>query len=374
MKVPFLDLHAQYVTIKNEIDRQLEQCLETSSFIGGQIVSRFEKEFADYLGVKHCVTCANGTDALEILLKALGIGPGDEVLVPALTWISTAEAVNSVGAQPVFVDIHPDYYTIDPSKIEACITEKTKAIIPVHLYGLPCEMDEILAIAKKYRLKILEDCAQAHGATYKGKMVGALGDAAAFSFYPGKNLGAYGDGGCMVTSHDEIARQARLITNHGQPVKHDHQIHGRNSRLDTIQAAVLGVKLKYLDRWNHSRRAAAARYKKLLEGTDIKLPVSPEYSGHVYHLFVVQVSDREALQNALSRKGIETAVHYPKALPFVKAYAYLNHQTSDFPVSAAAQSRILSLPIYAELTDRQIDYVAENLLSCSHQSSKTAAL
>ncbi len=359
MSVPFVDLHAQYLSIKSEVDGAIQDCLNTSSFIGGSKVKKFEEEFASYVGSKFCVSCGNGTDSIEILLKAMGIGPGDEVIVPAMTWISTSEAVSSVGANPVFVDIHPDYYTIDVTKIESKITSKTKAIIPVHLYGLPCEMDEILSLARKYKLTVLEDCAQAHGAVYKGKKVGTMGNAASFSFYPGKNLGAYGDAGAMVTNDEGLAETAGMITNHGQKAKHDHRMEGRNSRLDTIHAAVLSVKLKHLDNWNSKRRSTAASYCELLKDAAIKLPSSPEYSKHVFHLFVVQTDDRGGVMDYLTKKNIDTAIHYPSSLPFVKAYEHLKLRRDDFPVSSVFQEKIISLPMFAELTEDKISYVTE---------------
>lgn len=369
MSVPFVDLHAQYLRIKSEVDAAIQDCLNSSTFIGGSKVKKFEEEFASYIGTKHCISCGNGTDSIEILLKAMGIGPGDEVIVPAMTWISTSEAVSSVGAYPVFVDIRPDYYTIDASKIESRITSKTKAIIPVHLYGLPCEMDEILSLAKKYKLKVLEDCAQAHGAVYKGKKVGTMGDAASFSFYPGKNLGAYGDAGAMVTNDAELAETARMVTNHGQKEKHDHRMEGRNSRLDTIQAAVLSVKLKHLDSWNNKRREAAMHYCELLKDAAIKLPASPEYSKHVFHLFVVQIDDRDGMMDYLTKKNIGIGVHYPCSLPFVKAYEHLKLRREDFPVSSSFQEKIISLPMYSELTEDKIHQVAELVIQRTGRAS-----
>ncbi len=369
MQVPFLDLHAQYLTIKSEVDATIQDCLKNSAFIGGSQVKQFEEEFADYIGVKHCVSCANGTDSIEILLKVMGIGAGDEVIVPAMTWISTSEAVSSVGALPVFVDIHPDFYTIDVKKIEAKITRKTKAIIAVHLYGLPCEMDSILSIAKKHNLKVLEDCAQAHGAIYKGKRVGSFGDAASFSFYPGKNLGAYGDGGGMVTNDENLAEIARLITNHGQKTKHDHRMEGRNSRLDSIQASVLSVKLKHLDSWNSKRNEVAKLYNQLLRKSDLKLPSIPENAQHVYHLFVVQTNERDKLIEYLTKNEIGVAIHYPSSLPFIKPYEHLKLEKKDFPVSSGFQDRIVSLPIYAEMNHKQVQHVAENVVKCLKEYS-----
>ncbi|MEM9339621.1 MAG: DegT/DnrJ/EryC1/StrS family aminotransferase, partial [Bacteroidota bacterium] len=273
MSIPFVDLNAQYQSIKSEVDHAIASVFETTSFIGGEPVRKFEEDFAQYLGANHCVSCANGTDAIEIALKALGVGPGDEVIVPALTWISTAGAVNNVGAAPVFVDVLADERTIDPSLIVPKITDKTRAILPVHLYGLPARMKEIKAIAVKHKLRIIEDCAQAHGAEIDGHKVGTMGDIATFSFYPSKNLGAYGDAGAIVTNDSELAERCKKLSNHGQLVKHDHQIIGRNSGLDAIQAAVLNVKLSYLDEWTKTRGCIASQYDSLLK--EVLTPLVP---------------------------------------------------------------------------------------------------
>src|SRR5688572_13655014 len=267
MKVPFVDLKAQYLSLKDEFDAAISQVVSQTAFVGGRYAAAFESEFAEYLGVGHCVAVANGTDAIEIALKAVGIEPGDEVLVPANTFFATAEAVGNIGAIPVFVDCDAATYNIDAAKIEERITSNTKAIIPVHLYGLPADMDAIMPIASKHGFKVIEDCAQAHGATYKGRKVGSFGDAATFSFYPSKNLGAFGDAGAIVTNSAEVADSARLIANHGQPAKNRHTIVGRNSRIDGIQAAVLSVKLKHLDKWLDARRENAAIYNDLLAGS-----------------------------------------------------------------------------------------------------------
>lgn len=358
MNVQFVDLHRQYLSLKEEMDKAIFGVIERTSFVGGPEVKAFEEAFAAYIGVARCAGCANGTDAIEILLQAMGIGAGDEVIVPAHSWISTAEAVSTVGARPVFVDTLPLRYTIDPAKIEAAITEQTRAIIPVHLCGIPAEMDEIMAIAKKHNLKILEDCAQAHGALYKGRKIGSFGDAASFSFYPGKNLGAYGDAGGMLSNNKELIDKARMIANHGQEGKHNHRIEGRNSRMDSLQAAVLQVKLPYLDRWNSLRRQHAANYHQLLHSLPLQLPDAPGYSETVYHLYMVQTDKREALAAFLQEKGITTAIHYPTILSLLPPYRSAN-KPEDFPVSASYQSRILSLPMYPELTEAEIEYIAD---------------
>lgn len=349
MEVPFVDLKSQYQSIKTEIDQALKVCIQTTSFIGGQEITNFEKAYSQWLGVDYTIACANGTDSIEILLEAMNIGKGDEVIVPAMSWISTSEAVSRVGAKPIFVDIHPVYYTIDPEKIEEKITKKTKAIIPVHLYGQPCDMTKIMSIAKGYNLKVLEDCAQAHGAEWDGKKVGTIGDAGSFSFFPGKNLGAYGDAGGMVTNNLEIAERARMIATHGQKGKHNHLMEGRNSRMDTIQAAILNVKLKYIDKWTEQRRQVSRSYYEVLPKSRIILPSEIPSGRHVFHLFVVQLSNRDLTMEKLKASGIQTAIHYPKALPFLTAYKHFAHKTKDFPVASVFQDKILSLPIYPEL-------------------------
>jgi len=358
MTVPFADLYAQYISIKESIDSAIERTIRNSSYIGGKDVKDFEAAFAAYLEMDHVIGCANGTDSIEIILKAMGIGNGDEVIVPANSWISTSEAVSSVGALPVFVDIEPDYYTINTNLIEAAITSKTKAIIPVHLYGHPAGMHAINAIAAKHQLKVIEDCAQAHGATIDGKMIGSFGDAASFSFYPGKNLGAYGDAGCMATNDAALAEKLRMIANHGQLKKHHHVIEGRNSRLDGLQAGILQAKLPHLATWTDKRIAAAAKFNELITNKDIVLPSVKDNYKHVYHLYVIRTKNRDAVQLKLKEKGIETAIHYPVALPFLQAYANRGYTVNDFPVAAAFQNEILSLPMYAELSDEAIRYVA----------------
>jgi len=358
MKVPFVDLYAQYLTIKKDIDQAIENVIKNSSYIGGGAINNFEKSFADYLGLSNIVACANGTDSIEILLQSFGIGKGDEVIVPAASWISTSEAVTTVGAAPVFVDIEEEYFTIDVSLIEKAITPKTKAIIPVHLYGHPADMPAIMAIAKKHNLIVIEDCAQAHGAAIKGKKVGTFGDASSFSFYPGKNLGAYGDAGCMATNDVAIATKARMIANHGQQGKHNHIIEGRNSRLDGLQAAILSVKLPYLEKWTEARIKNAASYSTHLASKNIILPKTKPGYRNVFHLYVIKTDGRDELKNSLQQNDIETAIHYPIALPFLPCYQNRNFKPQDFPVAFACQSKILSLPMFAELSIDQIEKVA----------------
>jgi dTDP-4-amino-4,6-dideoxygalactose transaminase len=347
--IPFVDLHRQYLSIKNEIDDAIQLVINETAFIGGHRISTFEKSFADWLGVKHCIGCANGTDSIEILLKAMGIGSGDEVIVPAISWISTSEAVSAVGAKPVFVDIDAETYTIDVTKIEAIINKKTKAIIPVHLYGQPADMMGILKIAKKHNLKVVEDCAQAHGAKINGQRVGTFGDAASFSFYPGKNLGAYGDAGGMVTNNDELARIARRIANHGQEGKHNHISEGRNSRLDGMQAAVLNVKLPHLNKWVDARNDLAMIYLDSINNTNFGLPKLKIGQDHAWHLFVIRSNKRDELKNYLKENGVETAIHYPTALPFLACYSDRGFEKFDFPIAFEYQHSILSIPMFPEL-------------------------
>lgn len=362
--IPFVDLNAQYLSIKKEIDDSVSKCITEGNFIRGKIVDQFEKDFASYLGSKYCLGCGNGTDALEIILLSLGVGPGDEVIVPALSWIATAECVNNVGAEPVFVDINPLNYTIDINKIEEKITSKTRAIIPVHLYGGPAEMDEIISIAEKYKLYIIEDCAQAHGAEYKGQKIGTFGIASAFSFFPSKNLGAFGDAGAIVTNDINLADKARMISNHGQlNVKHSHKVIGRNSRLDSIQASVLSVKLRHLDEWNQKRIIAALFYKSLLRKKEgLVLPLTEDEKKHVFHLFVIKYKNRIKLTDLFEKNNVSFGIHYPKALPFLEAYHYKNHTAKEFPVASEVTDEILSLPIYPEISEDQIKLICNLIL------------
>lgn len=356
MKIPFVDLYAQYKSIQTEIDAAIANVIKHTSFIGGEPVQQFEKDFAAFTGIEHVIGCANGTDSIEILLQCFGIGAGDEVIVPAASWISTSEAVTAVGALPVFVDIEEEYFTINPDLIEAAITEKTKAIIPVHLYGHPANIPAIMSIAKKHNLIVIEDCAQSHAASIDGKMTGTFGHAASFSFYPGKNLGAYGDAGCMATNDTAIATKARMIANHGQQGKHNHLMEGRNSRLDGLHAAVLSAKLPYINRWTNVRIKNASVYNDLLKG--VSLPVTKQNYKHVFHLYVIRTNERELVQKKLKDAGIDTAIHYPTALPFLTCYEQRGFKSYDFPVAFGYQTQILSLPMYAELTEEQIHYVA----------------
>jgi dTDP-4-amino-4,6-dideoxygalactose transaminase len=363
MNIPFLDLARQYTDIKSEIDSAIQRIIDDTAFIGGRAVQEFEAAFAEFCGVKHCVGVGNGTDAIFIALRALGLKPGDEVIVPANSFIATSEAVTLAGGQVVFADIDPRTYNIDPKSIEARITPRTRVIIPVHLYGQPADMDPILELAKRHGLLVLEDAAQAHGAEYKGRLIGSIGDAACFSFYPGKNLGAYGDAGAIVSRHEEVATRARMLANHGRIDKYNHEIEGVNSRLDGIQAAILSVKLKHLPTWTKLRRQNAHRYNELLAGSGAVTPVELPGATAVYHLYVIRVDAevREDLRTYLQQQGVNTGIHYPIALPNLLAYRHLNHTPQDFPEATRASAEILSLPMFAELTEEQLQCVSQKV-------------
>jgi dTDP-4-amino-4,6-dideoxygalactose transaminase len=362
MKIPFVDLKAQYNSIKTEIDTAISNVIVETAFIGGKYVESFEKNFAALYGIKHCISVANGTDSLFIIMKMLGIGTGDEVITVANSWISSSETISQTGAVPVFIDIDPDYYSISENLIEKAINSKTKAIMPVHLQGQVCEMDVIMAIAKKHNLYVIEDCAQSHFSEYKGKRAGTMGIAASFSFYPGKNLGAYGDAGCILTNDDDLAVKVKMYARHGALKKHQHQIEGVNSRLDGIQAAILDAKLPFILNWTEQRiKNAALYYQYLSDIKDIVLPKVRPDSKHTYHLFVIRSSKRNELAAFLKENDIETAVHYPVALPNMKAYEYLGFANSDFPIASKYQDEILSIPMYPELTEEQIKYVASKI-------------
>lgn len=362
--VPFVDLRAQYHNLKAEMDSAILNVLENSAFIGGQIVMDFEDAFAKLYGVKHCISVANGTDSLFIIMKMLGIGPGDEVITVANSWISSSETISLTGAKPVFVDINPDFYSIDETKIEAAITSRTKCIIPVHLMGQVCDMATIMEIADLHGIPVLEDCAQSHFSEFKGRRAGTIGIAGSFSFYPGKNLGAYGDAGCIITDDDELAEKCRIFARHGAKIKHQHLIEGINSRLDGLQAAVLQVKLPHILNWTDRRIQIAALYSELLEGIgDVVTPKVRPGSKHTYHLYVIRTERRDELMNYLEENGIGTAIHYPVALPNMVAYEYLGHSREDYPVASSYESRILSLPIFPEMTDEQVRVVVDKIRS-----------
>lgn len=364
MKIPFVDLKAQYLNIKKDIDNAIARVIDETNFIGGHFVKDFERDFAQLYGVKHVIACANGTDALYIIMKMLGIGAGDEVITVANSWISSSETITQTGARPVFVDVHPSYYSLDESLLEAKITSRTKALIAVHLQGQACELDIIKEICNRRNIHLIEDCAQAHFSEFKGKRTGLHGTAGSFSFYPGKNLGAYGDAGCMMTNDDALAEKCRMYANHGALKKPDHRMEGINSRLDSIQAAILGAKLPYILQWTEQRIKNAALYGKYLKGiSEITLPAQRPDTRHTFHLYVIRTDRRDELMQYLKEREIETTVHYPVALPNLPAYKYLGHSPSDFPVASRLQKEILSLPMYPELTEEQISYIAGQIRS-----------
>lgn len=362
MHVPFVDLQAQYVSIRDEIDRAIAAVIHDTAFIGGKYVKQFEEEFAGLCRAKYCIGVGNGTDALYIALRVLGVGKGDEVITAANSFIATSEAITMTGARVVFVDCDPQTYNIDVKKIHEVITLRTKAIVPVHLYGQPADMVAVKRLAKEHGLFIVEDAAQAHAAQIDGQRIGTLGNVACFSFYPGKNLGAYGDAGAIVTDNEELAIKCRMIANHGRVKKYDHDFEGVNSRLDGLQASILSVKLQYLETWTEKRRAVAAAYNTLLQDSRGIVPMTAENSRHVYHLYVVRVPNRDAVQAVLKERGIATGIHYPIALPNLNAYKYLGHTPEDFPVATQFSKEFLSLPMYPELSSAQIEYVCHQLL------------
>lgn len=363
MQVPFVDLAAQYDSIGDEIEKAVSQVISDCAFVGGKYVKAFENAFADFCRVKYCVGVGNGTDALYIALRALGIGVGDEVITVANSFIATSEAITMTGAKVVFVDCDPTTYLIDIAKVADAVTPKTKAIIPVHIYGQPADMRKLEQLAKDNNLFIVEDAAQAHWAAIDDELVGGFGDIACFSFYPGKNLGAYGDAGAIVTNNDELASRCRMIANHGRVDKYDHEFEGVNSRMDGIQAAILKTKLAHLESWCIKRAAAAKFYTERLNGSAIITPGVRDDVRHVYHLYVIRVGERDMVQIKMRESGIATGIHYPIALPNLKAYRYLNHQPEDFPVASRNSKEILSLPIFPEISEEQIHYVCDTILN-----------
>jgi len=361
VKIPFVDLHAQYLTIKDEIDQAIADVIEQSAYVRGPHVELFEENWARTAQRRHCVSCANGTDALYIAMRALGVKPGDEVITTAHSWISTSETITQAGGRVTFVDTTADSFTIDPALIEARITPRTVGIIPVHLYGQPADMDAIMAIARKHKLWVIEDCAQSHLATYNGKLAGTFGEFATYSFYPGKNLGAFGDAGALVTDDDQLAEWTANFARHGG--KGEHVMEGTNSRLDGLQAAILNAKLPHLAAWTKARQKVAAKYDHSLAGVgDLITPAVLPGRSHSYHLYVIRTERRDALKKHLADAGVPTVLNYPKALPFYPAYAYLKHRPEDFPVAHANQSRILSLPIFPEMTDEMIEHVVGSIV------------
>ena len=391
MNIPLIDLKAQYKSISEDIDRVTKEVLSSAGYIMGKNVTEFEKEFAEYIGVKHAISVGNGTDALVIALKSLGIGPGDEVITATFTYFASAECISAVGATPVGVDVEKDTFNMDPSKLEEKITEKTKAIIPVHIFGQSADMDPINEIAKKHNLKVIEDACQAVGAKYKGKMIGTLGDAACFSFFPTKNLSCAGDGGMIVTDDDDIATIARALRTHGSgetgqkaynllnniteevetskdgddtvynPLKYYNYLIGFNSRLDAIQGAILRVKLPHLDSWNNGRRRVAKIYNEAFKESNVVAPLVREENEPIYHQYVLQCDDREAMLNKLKEKGVATGVYYPIPLHLQKVYADLGYKEGDMPVAEYLSHRTFAIPVYPELTEEQINYIIDSI-------------
>ena len=361
MRVPFVDFKPLEKAINQELHSAFERVLNNSWYIDGKEDERFEKEFADFCGVKYCIGCGNGLDALVLILKAYGISEGDEVIVPSNTFIATALAVSYTGAEPVFVEPTLEYYNIDVNRIEEKITSKTKAIIAVHLYGQPADMDSIISIAKKYNLKVIEDAAQAHGALYKGKRVGGIGDAAGFSFYPGKNLGALGDAGAVLTNNEEIAKRVRILSNYGSDYKYHHVLKGHNSRLDELQAAFLSAKLKCLDKVNANRRKTAEKYLEMINNAEIVLPYVEKKVCPVWHIFAIRCKRREELEKYLSESGIGTNKHYPIPIHLQKCYRDLGYKRGDFLIAEEISETELSLPLYYGMTDEECGYVIDKV-------------
>jgi len=359
--IPFLDLKAQYREIKAEIDATVVRAVGSAQFVLGPEVAAFEERFAAYCNVKHCVAVNSGTSALHLALLAAGIGPGDEVITVSMTFVATTAAILYCGARPVFVDVDPVTWTMNPSLIEAAITPRTRAILPVHLHGLMAEMDAIMEIARRHDLVVIEDAAQAHGAEYKGRRAGSIGDLGCFSFYPGKNLGACGEGGAVVSNHSEFAQRISLLRDWGQESKYNHVVHGYNYRMDGIQGAVLNVKLNYIEAWTEARRSIASYYDHLLEKHRCKRPAPPPHSRHVYHVYAVGLAQRDGAQKALGASGIGTGIHYPVPVHRQKAYAGLGYGEGDFPITELLANQFLSVPIYAELRPEQVSKVVMEL-------------
>jgi dTDP-4-amino-4,6-dideoxygalactose transaminase len=356
--IPFVDLQTQYRALKPEIDAAVLKVFENTQFILGPAVAGFEKDFAAYCHTREAVGVNSGTSALHLALLAAGVGPGDEVITVPYTFVATVAAIEYAGARPVFVDVEPDYWTMDPAQIERAITPKTKAIVPVHLYGQPADMDPILDIARRRGLKVIEDACQSHGSEYKGRRCGSMGDLGCFSFYPGKNLGAYGEGGAVVTDDPALAAHVRLLRAWGEEVRYEHKYRAFNYRMDGVQGAVLGVKLRHLEAWTEARRRNAAEYGRQLAGTLAVAPVERPGTRHVYHVYVVRLPQRDAWRARLGEAGVQTGVHYPIPVHLQPAYRDLGHQAGDFPVSERAAAEVLSLPMFPELTAEQIATVA----------------
>jgi len=372
-KVPYLDLKAQYRSIKPEIDAAISRVLESSEFVLGSEVAGFEREFAAYCGASECIALNSGTSALHLALLAAGVGPGDEVITVPFTFVASLAAVLYAGARPVLVDIDPRSFNMDPAAVEAAITPRTKAILPVHLYGHPADMDPIMEVARRRRLVVIEDAAQAHGAKYKGRQVGSIGDIACFSFYPTKNLGAYGEGGAITTSNADYARTIRMLRDWGQDRKYHHVLRGYNYRMEGLQGAILRVKLRHLEQWTEARRAVASKYDHLLTDCDIELPLEMPWARHVYHTYTVRTMERERFQASLAAEGIQTAIHYAEPAHLQPAYADLGYGEGAFPHAEAAARQVLSLPIYPELSADAIAQVARAVKNAVRRRETPAA-
>ncbi|UFW53826.1 MULTISPECIES: DegT/DnrJ/EryC1/StrS family aminotransferase [Bradyrhizobium] len=370
MQIPFVNLKAQYETLKDEVAEAIQGILDSAQFIGGEALASFERDFAEYCQARHARGVANGTDALHLAIRALGIGHGDEVITTAHTFIATAAAIAATGARPVFVDIDPDTCTIDPRMIDRAITDRTKAIVAVHLFGQPADMDPIKDIARRRGLYVLEDAAQAHGAEYQGIRTGALGDVACFSFYPGKNLGAYGDGGAVTTNNAAIAERIERLRDHGRTSHYSHAEIGFNSRLDALQAAILQVKLRRLDEWNANRRRAAEWYTAELAQSGIKTPFVRKGSTHVYHLYVIATKERDAIRKTLDEAGVATGIHYPVPLHLQPAFVHLGYRLGDLPYCEAMAAQSLSLPMFPELARDQVRRIAAIVRAATEQDSQ----
>lgn len=368
MTIPFLDLQATYAELQAEIDGAVARVLASGWYIGGPEVATFEQNFARYCQTDHCIGVGNGLDALHLILRALDVGPGDEVIVASNTFIATLLAVDLVGATPVLAEPDPRTHNLDPARVEAAITTRTRVIMPTHLYGQPADLDPLLAIARAHGLYLVEDAAQAHGAEYKGRRLGGHGDAVAWSFYPGKNLGAFGDGGAVTTGNADLAERVRLFANYGSQQKYVHEVKGMNSRLDPIQATILDVKLRHLDNWNERRRAIAAIYNDLLADSGVECPHVPNWATPAWHLYVVQIAERDALQQALNAQSIQTLIHYPTPPHLQRAYEQLGRNRGSFPVAEAAAERVLSLPIGPHLAPESARQVAEAMRAWSKRS------
>jgi dTDP-4-amino-4,6-dideoxygalactose transaminase len=364
--IPFLDLKAQYRAIKPEIEAAIARILDSGQYILGDEVAAFEEEFAAYSGARHGVAVNSGTSALHVALLAAGVKAGDEVITVPFTFVATVSAIGYTGARAVFVDVDPRSYTMDVTKLEAAITPRTKAIVPVHLYGQPADMDPILEIARRHNLPVIEDACQAHGAEYKGRRAGSLGTYGCFSFYPGKNLGAYGEGGIAVTNDPAGAKTMRMLRDWGQERKYEHVLKGFNYRMDGFQGAILRVKLRYLEEWTEARRARAAKYRELLAGSELQTPIEMPYARHVYHVYAVRCNDRKTMQQTLLARGVQTGIHYPIPVHLQPAHADLGYKEGDFPVSELAAREVLSLPMFAELSYSDQEAVAAAVRQEAH--------